>query len=97
MSSRRQSEESLSQSRWPHDNPEFKRNSAAAGIFYSDAGENVLAWPACLLVRIFWKRVIDEIQLRPDLFPILRILADRPDRSDTKFLILGSASRDLIR
>ena len=41
--------------------------------------------------------VIDEIQLRPDLFPILRVLADRPDRADTRFLILGSASRDLIR
>jgi len=41
--------------------------------------------------------VIDEIQYRPDLFPMLRILADRDGRSDTKFLILGSASRDLIR
>ncbi len=41
--------------------------------------------------------VIDEIQLRPDLFPTLRVLADRADRDDTKFLILGSASRDLIR
>lgn len=41
--------------------------------------------------------VIDEIQLRPDLFPALRVLADRPDRADTRFLILGSASRDLIR
>ncbi len=40
--------------------------------------------------------VIDEIQRRPDLFPILRVLADRPS-VDTRFLILGSASRDLIR
>jgi len=40
--------------------------------------------------------VIDEIQLRPDLFGILRVLADRQE-SDTRFLILGSASRDLIR
>jgi predicted AAA+ superfamily ATPase len=40
--------------------------------------------------------VIDEIQGRPDLFGILRVLADRPG-SDTRFLILGSASRDLIR
>jgi predicted AAA+ superfamily ATPase len=40
--------------------------------------------------------VIDEIQRRPDLFPILRVLADRP-QTPARFLILGSASRDLIR
>jgi len=40
--------------------------------------------------------VIDEVQLRPDLFPILRVLVDRPGNK-TKFLILGSASRDLLR
>jgi len=40
--------------------------------------------------------VIDEIQRRPDLFPILRVLVDDPV-NDYTFLILGSASRDLIR
>ncbi len=40
--------------------------------------------------------VIDEIQLRPDLFPILRVLVDKKERQQ-KFLILGSASRDLIQ
>ncbi len=40
--------------------------------------------------------VIDEIQYRPDLFPILRVLVDRDD-NPASFLILGSASRDLIR
>jgi len=40
--------------------------------------------------------VIDEIQLRPDLFPILRVLVDDPIKK-YRFLILGSASRDLIR
>ena len=39
--------------------------------------------------------VIDEIQLRPDLFPLLRYLVDQ--QKDTRYLILGSASRDLIR
>lgn len=39
--------------------------------------------------------VIDEIQLRPDLFPLLRYLVDQPN--ETRYLILGSASRDLIR
>ena len=40
--------------------------------------------------------VIDEVQRRPDLFPLLRVLADRkPSRA--RFLILGSASPDLLR
>ena len=37
--------------------------------------------------------VIDEIQRRPDLFPVLRVLVDT---KKYKFLILGSVSRDLI-
>jgi predicted AAA+ superfamily ATPase len=40
--------------------------------------------------------VIDEIQRRPDLFPVLRVLADRQPLP-AKFLILGSASPDLMR
>ena len=40
--------------------------------------------------------VIDEVQRRPDLFPILRVLADRRPRP-ARFLILGSASPDMIR
>lgn len=40
--------------------------------------------------------VIDEIQERPDLFQVLRILADRP-AVDARFLILGSASPDIVK
>jgi predicted AAA+ superfamily ATPase len=40
--------------------------------------------------------VLDEIHRRPDLFPILRVLADRP-RTPARFLVLGSASPDLLR
>ncbi len=40
--------------------------------------------------------VIDEIQRRPDLFPILRVLSDREGKPAT-FLILGSATGDLMR
>ncbi len=40
--------------------------------------------------------IIDEIQHRPDIFPILRVLSDRP-RSGARFLILGSASPELIQ
>lgn len=40
--------------------------------------------------------VIDEVQRAPGLFEILRVLVDRVD-NPARFLILGSASRDLIR
>ena len=39
---------------------------------------------------------IDEVQLRPDLFPLLRAIIDK-GRRPGRFLVLGSASRDLIR
>ncbi len=38
--------------------------------------------------------IIDEIQRKPELFPLLRYLVD--NKKKLKFLILGSASRDLI-
>jgi len=40
--------------------------------------------------------VIDEVQRRPDLFPVLRVLVDR-EKYQGKFLILGSASGELLR
>ncbi len=40
--------------------------------------------------------VLDEIQRKPELFPLLRVLADR-HRPKTKFLVLGSASPDLLK
>lgn len=40
--------------------------------------------------------VIDEVQRMPELFSLLRVLADRRPRR-ARFLILGSASPDLIR
>jgi hypothetical protein len=39
---------------------------------------------------------LDEIQLLPDFFPMLRSEIDK-DRRPSRFLILGSASRDLIK
>ena len=39
--------------------------------------------------------VLDEIQAMPQLFSVLRVLADRP-RSTTRFLVLGSASPALV-
>ena len=40
--------------------------------------------------------VLDEIQRRPALFPVLRVLADRP-QPPARFLVLGSASPMLLQ
>jgi predicted AAA+ superfamily ATPase len=40
--------------------------------------------------------VIDEVQRLPELFPALRVLADRP-RTPARFLVLGSAAPALLR
>ena len=40
--------------------------------------------------------IIDEIQRKPDLFPLLRVLVDRENNKAT-FLILGSASPNLLK
>lgn len=40
--------------------------------------------------------VIDEVQRRPELFPLLRVLMDRSD-APGQFLLLGSASPALLR
>jgi len=38
--------------------------------------------------------IIDEIQLMPEIFPVLRVLSDR-ESDGTRFLVLGSASPEL--
>ena len=40
--------------------------------------------------------VLDEIHRLPEVFPLLRVLADRP-RTPARFLVLGSASPELLR
>jgi predicted AAA+ superfamily ATPase len=50
--------------------------------------------PEYVLGRLKGVVVLDEIQTQPRLFPILRVLADRPGRP-ARFLLLGSASPDL--
>jgi uncharacterized protein len=52
--------------------------------------------PMVALSRLRGTVVIDEIQRRPDLFPILRVLLDRRPLP-ARFLILGSASPELLR
>jgi predicted AAA+ superfamily ATPase len=55
-----------------------------------------LADPMLALQELKGLVVLDEVQRRPELFPVLRVLADRkPIR--TRFLVLGSAAPDLLR
>ena len=76
-------------------------NSYAAGyqnVHFFDLEDEVhlakLANPQAIFQNCDGLIIIDEIQLRPDLFKTLRVIVDN---SDKKFLILGSASQDLIR
>ena len=55
-----------------------------------------LAEPMLALSPLRGVVVIDEIQRRPDLFPVLRVLADRQPLP-ARFLVLGSASPMLLR
>lgn len=51
--------------------------------------------PTLILPALDGTIVIDEAQRRSDLFPILRVLVDA-DRRNGRFLVLGSASPDLV-
>ncbi len=55
-----------------------------------------LADPELALASLQGLVVLDEVQHRPNLFPALRVLADRPG-SRSRFLVLGSASPNLLR
>lgn len=55
-----------------------------------------LADPAFVLRELKGLVVLDEIQLRPDIFSLLRVLADRAD-TPARFLLLGSAAPELLK
>jgi predicted AAA+ superfamily ATPase len=55
-----------------------------------------LSEPATALRPLKGLVVMDEIQRRPELFPLLRVLADRRPLP-ARFLILGSASPELLK
>lgn len=55
-----------------------------------------LADPAFVLRELKGLVVLDEIQLRTDIFPLLRVLADRAG-TPARFLILGSAAPELLK
>ena len=55
-----------------------------------------LSNPKLLFQELKGTIILDEIQRRPDIFPFLRTLVDKEKRK-RKILILGSASKDLIK
>ncbi len=55
-----------------------------------------LAEPMTALRPLRGLVVVDEVQRRPDLYPVLRALADRRPQ-EARFLVLGSASPELLR
>lgn len=55
-----------------------------------------LSEPMLALESLTGVVVIDEVQRHPDLFPVLRVLADR-EGSPATFLVLGSASPEALR
>lgn len=62
----------------------------------SPSGQRRLEHPMSALEPLRGLVVIDEVQRVPEVFPVLRVLADR-DPVPARFLILGSASPDLVR
>ena len=52
--------------------------------------------PELLLGSLKGLVILDEIQIKPELFSVLRVLVDRPD-NQANFLILGSASPHIIK
>jgi len=57
---------------------------------------NRLQNPQLMLGSLRGLVIIDKIQAMPELFAVLRVLVDRPENK-TRFLILGSASPDLVK
>jgi uncharacterized protein len=76
------------------------REVAASNALFLDL-ENprdlaVLDEPMMFLAQQRGLVVIDEVQRRPELFPVLRVLADR-NPLPARFLLLGSASPELLQ
>jgi uncharacterized protein len=62
----------------------------------SPSGAGAMSDPYTALADLRGLVIIDEAQRQPTLFPVLRVLADRP-RTPARFLLLGSASPELSR
>jgi predicted AAA+ superfamily ATPase len=76
----------------------IEKTKGASSYFDLENPEDLarIADPMLALKDLRGLLIIDEIQRQPNLFPVLRVLVDRP-KSATHFLVLGSASPDLLR
>ncbi len=73
-----------------------ERNVAAYFDLENPSDVAALDEPMMALETLKGLVILDEVQRRPEIFPVLRVLADRkPTRA--RFLILGSASPELLR
>ncbi len=52
--------------------------------------------PSFVLRELRGLVVLDAVQVHPDLFPLLRVLTDRPD-TPTRFLHIGGAALELLK
>jgi len=78
---------------------EFSSQTRTVAVYYdleNPEDEARLADPMLVLKQHKGLVIIDEIQRHPDIFPVLRVLVDRK-RTPTRFLILGSASPELMQ
>jgi uncharacterized protein len=73
-----------------------KENHAHFFDLEDPADRRALEEPQTVLAPLSGVVVIDEAQIRPDLFPVLRVLADRHP-NPSRFVLTGSASPDLVR
>ncbi len=73
-----------------------KDRTAAYFDLESQLDLNRLQNPELMLGSLRGLVIIDEVQAMPELFRVLRVLVDRPGNK-TRFLILGSASPDLVK
>jgi predicted AAA+ superfamily ATPase len=74
----------------------LERDGGTAFDLESPVDRQRLAAALTTLGRLRGLVVLDEIQRLPELFELLRVLADRPD-NPARFLVLGSASPGLVR
>ena len=77
---------------------EFSKRGDPAAYFDLENPVDIrrLSTPLRALEGLSGLVVIDEVQRRPELFNLLRVLVDRPDNA-ARFLLLGSASPHLIK
>ena len=75
-----------------------KSDNTPCAFFDLENPEDIsrLSDPMLALKNLKGLVVIDEVQRYPDIFPVIRVLADR-QKNPARFLILGSASPHLLR